>query len=602
MVMYRRSSGSVGGSSSPGEIRCGTEQASEGVRSELERICSSPRFQASERRRAFLRFIVDETLSGRAERLKGYTIALAVFGRDESFDPQADPVVRLEARRLRRDLASYYMDGGENDAVRISIPKGSYVPNFELHNGPQPAISASGAASEPLGILAQDNAYDAKQSNATFRRRALIVAAIAAGFAIGLALWILPFGAVKSPLGSRREPAVMVMPFEALSPGESARYLAVGMRQELVSNLFRFSGFRLYTLPVGSNQDLKFAPMQAARNLGAAYVVNGSVQADVDNVRVTASVANAASGEIVWTKTFGRPYDPQSLIRTQKEFADEIAAVIGQPYGVVSTDMSDRSSAPAVSSMESYMCVLRAYGYRRAFRQADFNPAMQCLEQTVQRDPQYSDAWAMLGWLHLDAGRLGFIGHERQKEYDKALEAITNAVKLEPSNPVALKALAAAYHFTGRYDESVRLTRQLVELNPNDPEILAQLGWRLAVRGNFDEGVATLQRAIDRTLNPPAWYFHFVAVDLYLKGDYEQSRKISERAALADSGFSQLVLAASNAELGNREATQASLDKLVRYGPLSRDPEGFLRRQGMADQTVNALLAGLKKARGLVSQ
>jgi TolB-like protein/tetratricopeptide (TPR) repeat protein len=601
--MYRRSSVSAGGNGFPDEIRCGTERvSSEVVRSELERICSSLRFQASERRRAFLRFIVDETLSGRAQSLKGYTIALAVFGRDESFDPQADPVVRLEARRLRRDLASYYMDGGQNDAVLISIPKGSYVPNFEWHKGPPPATSASGAAPEPREIPARDNAYGPKQSAATFRRRALIVAIVTAGFAIGLALCILPFGTAKSPFGSPREPAVMVMPFEALSPGESAHYLAGGMGQELISNLFRFSGFRLYTSPVGSNQDSKFTSMQAARNLGAAYLVNGSVQADVDNVRVTTSVVNASSGEIVWTKTFGRPYDPQSLIRTQRELADEIAAVIGQPYGVVSTDMSDRSSAPAVSSMESYMCVLRAYGYRRSFFQADFNPAIRCLEQTVQRDPEYSDAWAMLGWLHLDAGRLGFIGHDRQKEYQKALEAISNAVKLQPSNPVALKALAAAYHFTGRFNESQRLTRQLVELNPNDPEILAQLGWRLSARGNFDEGVATLQRAIDRTLNPPTWYFHFVAVDLYLKGNYEQSRKISERAALADSGFSQLVLAASNAELGDREGTRLALEKLARYEPLARDTEGFLRRQGVADHTVNILLAGLKKARVLASQ
>jgi tetratricopeptide (TPR) repeat protein len=208
----------------------------------------------------------------------------------------------------------------------------------------------------------------------------------------------------------------------------------------------------------------------------------------------------------------------------------------------------------------------------------------------------------MLGWLHVDAGRLGFIGYERQKEYEKALEAITNAVKLQPSNPVALKALAAAYHFTGHYDESLKLTRELVELNPNDPEVLAQLGWRLSVRGNFDEGIPTLRRAIDRTLNPPAWYFHFIAIGLYLKGDYEQSRKISERAALADSGFSQLVLAASNAELGDHEGTRLALGNLARYEPLARDTEGFLRRQGIADHTVNVLLAGLQKARAFASQ
>jgi hypothetical protein len=89
---------------------------------------------------------------------------------------------------------------------------------------------------------------------------------------------------------------------------------------------------------------------------------------------------------------------------------------------------------------------------------------------------------------------------------------------------------------------------------------------------------------------------------LYAKGDYEQSRKVAERAALTDSGFGQLVLAASNAELGNREDTQLALEKLARYDALSRDTEGFLRGQGIAEHTVNMLTAGLKKARAFASQ
>lgn len=575
---------------------------SEAVWAELERIFSSPHFQASERRRAFLRFLISETLSGRGDSLKGYTIALAVFSRDESFDPQADPVVRLEARRLRRDLDSYYVDAGKDDAVRISVPKGSYVPTFEWHNVPS-HVSSNEAAPAQLGKDSEEApANGSKKSGAARLHAAPIAAIFAAGLAIGLMLWVWLSKAPSPPFGSEREPGVLVMPFEALSPGDSARYLAAGMQQELLTKLFQFSGFRLYSQPIGSKQDPNSASVQGGHNSGVVYVVKGSVQADVDDVRVTTSVVNATSGEVVWSKTFDRPRDPQSLVKNQREFADEIAAVIGQPYGVVRTDISDRSSEPAVSNMESYMCVLRAYEYRRTFLRAKFDPAMRCLEQAVQRDPAYSDAWAMLGWLHLDAGRLGFPGHEEQNEYEKALEAISRAVKLEPNNPLALKALASAYHFTGRYDESVRLTRHLMDLNPNDPEILAQLGWRLSVRGNFEEGVPLLQRAIERTLNPPGWYYHFIGVDLYLKGDYEQSRKIAERAAMTDSGFSQLLLAISSAELGDRKATQSALDRLARYEPLIRDPDAFLRRQGIADQTVNALVAGLGKARAFVSQ
>ena len=80
---------------------------------------------------------MEETLAGRADGLKGYAVEHAVFGRDETFDA-SNPTrcVRFEARRLRRDLDSYYVDAGGRDPVRITIPKGGYVPHFEWHRAP----------------------------------------------------------------------------------------------------------------------------------------------------------------------------------------------------------------------------------------------------------------------------------------------------------------------------------------------------------------------------------------------------------------------------------------------------------------------------------
>ncbi|WGR69614.1 MULTISPECIES: tetratricopeptide repeat protein [unclassified Bradyrhizobium] len=577
--------------------REGAEVTAEDVRAELERICSSPRFQASERRRQFLRFVVGETLAGRAESLKGFTIALAVFGRDESFDPQADPVVRLEARRLRRDLDSYYMDAGQKDAVRISIPKGSYVPTFEWYNAPAAPIEREPSFHETPA----QPAGGAKPASPTPGIRAWpIVATIAAMLALGAVLWGLSYVPAHFRSGSPKEPALLVMPFESLSPGESARYLAVGLSQELTSNLFRFPSIRLYTFPPGSNQDKSVAATELGRNLGASYIVNGGVQTDAEQVRVMTTLSNAATGQIVWTRTDTRPSDPQSLIGVQKDLASEIATVIGQPYGIVNRDIASSPSAPNVSNMESYLCVLRGYGYRRSFARAEFEPVLRCLEQTVQRDPEYSDAWAMLGWLHVDAGRLGYTGDgNRQTEYARSLEATSRAVAIQPNNAMALKARASAYFYTGRYAESEDLTRQAAALNPNDPEVLAQLGWRLAVRGNFEEGIPILKRAIERTLSPPGWYFHLIAIDLYLKGDYSQMLRVAERSAMDDPGFSQFLLAVANAELGDRKATRRALDKMSQYEPVGRDPKGFLQRHGATDPLVKTLMVGLEKARAL---
>ena len=77
----------------------------------------------SPRRQRFLQYIVNETLAGRPERLKGYSIGVEVFGRPEAFDPVADPIVRIEAARLREKLRDYYSAIGKQDPIRIDLPR-----------------------------------------------------------------------------------------------------------------------------------------------------------------------------------------------------------------------------------------------------------------------------------------------------------------------------------------------------------------------------------------------------------------------------------------------------------------------------------------------
>jgi TolB-like protein/tetratricopeptide (TPR) repeat protein len=589
---------------SVGQVQATRDVPPEEVRAGLNRILGSPQFPASERRREFLRFIVEEALAGRGDRLKGYSIALTVFQRDESFDANADPVVRLEARRLRRDLDSYYVDAGANDQVRISIPKGSYVPTFQWHEKEAfPAIGDrhSEKPTTPLSGHVDQVSDTNTARGRIFRRVPIAAISIAAAAVLAvLAGWALLRETADSVQEKTiRGPAVVVMPFEALGTTDDTRFLARGIRSELVSNLFRFPGFRLYSLPPGVENSLTGSPVQVGRDLGVAYVVHGSVRNDPKEIQVSAQVINSASGQIIWTKSYTRQTDPQAMIAVQGDLASEIATAIAQPYGVVKTDLKSHQTTPAVSDMQSYMCVLRAYSYRRSFSHAEFAPALQCLAQAVQRDPDYSDAWAMLGWLHVDAGRLGYTGDaNRQAEFEKALQATSRAATLQPRSPLALKALGATYHYLGRYDDSERITREAAELNPNDPEVLAQLGWRLAVRGKFEDGIPLLKRAIERTVSPPSWYYHLVAIDLYLKRDYPEMLKVAERSALGGNGFSQLLLAVVYGELGYLREAQVALDRMSRFEPVARDPAAYMRRHGAIDGIIDPLMTGLQKARG----
>ena len=99
----------------------------------LERIERSKGFRRSLRMTRFLRFIVEAKLADRLDDLREIVLGIEVFDRGDSFDPAEDNIVRVDAARLRTKLADYYANEGASEPVRISMPKGGYVPEFELH-------------------------------------------------------------------------------------------------------------------------------------------------------------------------------------------------------------------------------------------------------------------------------------------------------------------------------------------------------------------------------------------------------------------------------------------------------------------------------------
>lgn len=97
---------------------------------QVERIVASPGFEQSVRMKDFLRFVIEEALAGRGERVKEHTVAQEVFQKDENFDPKISSIVRVEASRLRSKLKQYYESEGQADLIRLEIPKGGYVPRI----------------------------------------------------------------------------------------------------------------------------------------------------------------------------------------------------------------------------------------------------------------------------------------------------------------------------------------------------------------------------------------------------------------------------------------------------------------------------------------
>ena len=157
----------------------------------------------SRRRQRFLDYIVNETLAGRGDRFKGYNIALEVFDRPDEFDPDVDPIVRIEAARLRDKLREYYEADGQSDPIRIELPKGSYTPNSSSAKTPQRReIESKRRKLRPQRTRAHC-AKRWKGWQAPLRSRRLLLALAAAG------LWFVV---------SNRQPEVKVEKAERILP------------------------------------------------------------------------------------------------------------------------------------------------------------------------------------------------------------------------------------------------------------------------------------------------------------------------------------------------------------------------------------------------
>jgi adenylate cyclase len=258
------------------------EWTDEDIRAQLERILAHPEFRATEKMRNFLRFVVEETLTGNARHLKGFTIATKVFGRDETFDAAHDPVVRIQAGRLRRAMERYYLVAGSDDPIHIDIPKGSYVPAFN------PGFAARSARSSRQGAA--------------------------------------PGGGVQESV--RNWPSLLVQPFEDLTERPDLAHLAPGLATDLGIELANTGDLRVMVHSVALNG-------QRAASPRPDFLVQGSIRADGATVKVVIQLVDADSHELLWTDSLKSGLDDDRLIDFQERTATAIATHIAGQHGAV---------------------------------------------------------------------------------------------------------------------------------------------------------------------------------------------------------------------------------------------------------------------------
>ena len=573
-----------------------------GVREALERILASPWFDASPRNRRFLEYIVDETLAGRADRLKGLTIAIDVFGRDAAtFDAQHDPVVRIQAAKLRRRLERYYLTAGQQEPIRIDIPKGTYVPIFERRG--HPFLDSPTPAGEPAAAVVRLPA----PRDARPRRYRLTTALLAVPFLgvlgwlgadlLGPRLW--SGGSQDAVTELPRGPKIAVLPFVNLSGDPEQAYFVEGITDQIVTDLARFKAlFVLSTESTAKYQEQSADPQKLKRELGVDYLLDGSVRRERDQIRLSTRLVDADSGKIIWSESYRDELIPSNVFEIQEEVSEEVSAIVASNYGLIAeADLAEAQRRPP-KSFAAYDCVLRYYHYQRLFDQQEHAKVRACLERTVELEPDYADAWAVLANIYAQEHRFGFNPRpELYDSYERSLTAAYRAVEIEPRNATAQLMLANVLFDRHDLVGFKAAGERAIALNPNDPEPLVHFGSRLVYMGEWERGVALVTKAI--ALNPehPQWYLDPIIYYYYQTRDYERALTESQRQRLSDDVWNALFRAMILGQLGRREEAQPLIEAALKLEPNVREHLWDMARiWNVPDPQIEHIAEGLRKA------
>jgi len=390
-----------------------------------------------------------------------------------------------------------------------------------------------------------------------------------------------------------------VLPFTNLSGDPSQDYFSDGLTEQLITALARYRG--LHVIARNSSFQYKGQSVdvrKVGRELGARYVLEGSVRRSGKTLRVTAQLLDARTGAHLWAETYDRALTGADLFALQDDITSNAAASIAGPHGQIGQAGLEEAKGKAPDSIESYDCVLRATAYIKIFTSELHRAVRDCLERTVARDPGYAEAWSWLGRVYVHEYEFDF--NPRPELYDardRALEAGLRAAELDPSSAVAHMTLAWIRLFRRELDASLASADRAVALNPNDLEVVCLSGLATAYAGKWERGIALTRKAMALSPNYPRWCHFPAAIHHYFRGEYEQSLAETVQLEMTDFFWTQTFLAENYAQLGRMEQARAAIAKLLKlYPDISANYRREARKYNWTEDQIEHLVEGLRKA------
>jgi serine/threonine-protein kinase len=428
--------------------------SAERVRAGVQRILASNHFVHAESLSNLLKYIVEQALEGKSQSLKEYTLGVEVFHRGAEFNSKEDTIVRVQARALRSRLESYYQTDGRKDPIRVIVPKGTYVPTFEL------AIHSK---------------------NAAFGSKRIWVWVAAAVIATGGLAWYWSARHKPSPLAGCR--TLAVLPFDTHSAPNQG-FIGPALAQELVLRLSEVPGLTLISFASTSRHKRSGRPLA---ELNAGCVVEGSLRHMGDEVEVDASLKDGTSGRTLWRQSYHRSVKDMSKL--EAELSDAIASeALPNPHPV----RASGRQPPAIDAEAALLYLEARYEFNK-YQESEIRRSIELYEHALRRQPDYALAHAglALAWL-----RLANYFVPPNEGMPKARTAAQRALELAPDLAEAHAVMAAiSLVYDWRPTAAHTALQRAIAIAPSLPLVNEiQALYNISI-GRFEEAFANLRIA-----------------------------------------------------------------------------------------------------------
>jgi TolB-like protein/Flp pilus assembly protein TadD len=504
------------------------------VHKHLKEVLACPQFTGSKRAQDFLQLVVDHAVEGQVDFLRERMIGAEMFGRPIDYDTGNDPVVRVKAGEVRRKLAQYYAETKGKRAVRIELPSGHYVPkfNFELAEAAAllqpvaassaPHESAATQNNEPAGEKPNESAAVASRSSwGKLRRSPRFLAGIGLGFVlfgailyVGLRRWYADWN-VRSEIHS-----IAILPLKNLSGDPGQEYFADGMTEELINSVGQVSTLRVISLTSAlSYKGTKKKLPDIASELAVDGVVEGTVQRDGNQVRISVQLIDGRTDRPIWAHTYIR--DLTSLLVLQGEVAQAI------------TDEISRNENPPQQARFAHMKPINTEAenlylqgmYR--LNAGDVQGAADFFQKAILADPNSARAHAELadcyGWMG-EGGSLAY-----SEAFLKQKSEANRAIELDDSLPAGHAELAnAAMNLSWDWATAAKEFHRAQELNPSSASIHKRHAVYLERTGNLHEAIAEVERGMELDPVSPR-SFRDAEFTYYFSRQYDKALSLMQR-------------------------------------------------------------------------